>query len=288
VIKTTFTESIQKIPESESFRNLQGILNDPKKFTLPTIWKTPEPLKRPEGLQLSLIGVALFKGNEMISKAIRKLTKSRYSHVALLMHDVTKDKNDPSGWYIYSANGSASQIFDDHRFPQVQLEKWSDVVETYDGAAGVRMIMFNADDSCPDCNLVTELVDKYLGLPYETQLLVMLKAMNRKNIEAEDHAKSAFCSEICYRFLVSCGVIEDTEIPENVWPKDFSDENDKIPLKNGTWADLVVHRGRFIKLANEESLDRQDSVIRQESVGRQENVINPPSTIVVSSLSFTG
>lgn len=99
-------------------------------FTLPTIWKKPEPLKRPDDLQLNLIGVALFKGNEIFSKAIRKLTKSRYSHVALLMHDVSKEKSDPDGWYIYSANGSASQILHDHRFPQVQLEKWSDIMES--------------------------------------------------------------------------------------------------------------------------------------------------------------
>lgn len=45
--------------------------------------------------------------------------------------------------------------------------------------------------------------------------------------------------------------------------KIFRTKNDKIPLKSGTWDDLLVHRGRFIKLVNEESLDRQESVIRQ-------------------------
>lgn len=125
----TFT---QQMSESDSYKNFQDLMN--KKVVL---WKTPEPLKRPEDLELQLIGVALFKGNEVISKAIRKLTKSRYSHVALLMHDVKKDRNDQDGWYVYSANGSAAQILDDHRFPQVQLEKWSDNIKGTVGAANI-------------------------------------------------------------------------------------------------------------------------------------------------------
>lgn len=87
------------------------------------------PLKRPENLELGLIGIALFSGNESVSRAIRYVTNSSFSHVALLLHDVTKEPADPEGWYIYSANGSASQIMADHRLPQVQLEKWSECIE---------------------------------------------------------------------------------------------------------------------------------------------------------------
>lgn len=102
----------------------------------------------------------------------------------------------------------------------------------------------------------------------------MLKATNRTNVEGDGHANSAFCSEICYRFLVNVGVIEDTEIPENVWPKDFSDENDKIPLKNGAWGDLIVHKGRFSKTVNV-SVDHQDSVVSVTNI-TQDNATPPP------------
>lgn len=109
------------------------------------------------------------------------------------------------------------------------------------------MISFQDGAAEPDSNFVTQLVDKFLGLPYESQFLTMLKALNRSNVEHKGSADSAFCSEICYRFLVSVGVIEDTEIPENVWPKDFSEENDKLRVKNGVWGELVVFKGTFIK-----------------------------------------
>jgi hypothetical protein len=87
------------------------------------------PMKRPEGLELNLLGIALFSGNEVFSRAIRSITKSNYSHVALLLHDKTKDPTDVDGWYVYSANGSASQIMADRRLPQVQLEKWTPTIK---------------------------------------------------------------------------------------------------------------------------------------------------------------
>jgi len=95
----------------------------------------------------------------------------------------------------------------------------------------------------PSATVVTELVDKYIGLPYENQLLIMLKALNRSNVETEDSAKSAFCSEICYRFLTGANVIGDTEVPENVWPTHFSDESDRLKLVAATWAEHVLQKG---------------------------------------------
>jgi len=196
------------------------------------------PMKRPEGLELSLIGVALFSGNEIFSKAIRSITKSAYSHVALLLHDAKNEPNDPEGWYIYSANGSASQIMADRQLPQVQLEKWTTAMEGYDGAVWTRLMLF--EKPAPTSDIVTELVDKYIGLPYERQLLIMLKAINRTNVEGAGHADSAFCSEICYRFLAASGVLQDTEVPENVWPKDFSPETDRLKLVGAGWGEIAV------------------------------------------------
>lgn len=123
-ILTHAAASFAKIQKSETYQMFKDIFG----FDV-TIWKEATPLKRPDKLNLGLIGVALFKGNEIVSKAIRKFTKSVYSHVALLVHDIEKDKDDQDGWYTYSANGSAAQILHEHRFPQVQLEKWVDVIK---------------------------------------------------------------------------------------------------------------------------------------------------------------
>lgn len=130
----------------------------------------------------------------------------------------------------------------------------------YDGGAATRMALFHQGAE-PDPSVVTELVDKYIGLPYETQISVMLKALRRANVEGVGHADSAFCSEICYRFLVTVGAIDDTEIAENVWPKDFSDEKNRIKLHDGVWADIIVAKGSFPN-TNYESYDRQDSVVK--------------------------
>lgn len=101
--------------------------------------------------------------------------------------------------------------------------------------------------ACPSSAVITELVDKYMGLPYENQFLIMFKAMNRSNVEAEDHASSAFCSEICYRFLAAANIVENTQIPENVWPKDFSHEGKRLKLVSTTWAEQVLHKGTVPK-----------------------------------------
>lgn len=283
----------EKIKQTEIYESFKETLG----FDFLT-GKNYRPEQRPPELHLNLIGVALFKGKEYISKFIRKFTKSKYSHVALLLCDVNKQKDDQDGWYIYSANGSASQILTSHMLPHVQLEKWSEVmkgailqntihnflvdvriikfvseiisviykirvlyctyciskqISDYHGAAGIRMCLFH-DGVQPDSTLVTEMVDRYIGLPYETQILVMLRAMNRANFETMKSSQSAFCSEICYRFLVNVGAIEDTEIPENVWPKDFSEENDKLQLKNGVWGELIVYKGLFQKRTDEEKI----------------------------------
>lgn len=121
-----FVENLRPA-ELEQLQKFIARVNDEREKPL------PPPMKRPDGLELSLLGVALFSGNEGVSKAIRYITKSSYSHVALLLHDVTKDPTDPEGWYVYSANGSASQIMVDRQLPQVQLEKWS---STIDGEPG--------------------------------------------------------------------------------------------------------------------------------------------------------
>jgi len=160
----------------------------------------------------------------------------------MLLHDVTKDPSDADGWYIYSANGSASQIMADHQLPQVQLEKWTHTVEGYAGAVVTRLIVFN-ENSAPTKEVVTELVDRYMGLPYERQLTIMLKAMNRSNVEQPGSADSAFCSEICYRFLAAAKVVEDNEVAENVWPKDFSVETNLLKFVAATWGEQVIQKG---------------------------------------------
>jgi len=185
--------------------------------------------------------VALFSGNEVFSKAIRKVTKSSYSHVALLLHETTKDPSDSEGWYVYSANGSASQMMAENMMPQVQLEKWTTTVPGYAGVVATRLLKFDA--VVPTSQVITELVDKYIGMPYENQMFIMLKAMNRSNVESDKSANSAFCSEICYRFLAAAGVLEDTEVPENVWPKDFSDESDRLKLLGAIWEAVVLIKG---------------------------------------------
>lgn len=130
--------------------------------------------------------------------------------------------------------GDLSKIFLRHRLAHFYVG--------YDGAVVSRLIIFETE-SVPTSKIVTELVDQYIGLPYEKQLLIMLRAMNRSNVEAEDHANSAFCSEICYRFLAAAKVLQDTEVPENVWPKDFSDESERLKLAAAAWAQHVIHKG---------------------------------------------
>lgn len=190
-------ESKYEIPEKE-----KAIMNDRRFF---------------------LRGIALFAMNEPVSKTIQQLTGSQWSHVGMLVSDTKGD------FFCVESKGAAGDILFKKEMPRVQIAEWREVVDGYKGYVGTRM--FNFLNGVPE---MTNIIQKYLGTPYENNLDTLVNAVSRANSSLlstgkksqECRINSLFCSEFVAVSLMEAGVLagQQQRSQDNYMPKDFSDK----------------------------------------------------------------
>ena len=173
-----------------------------------------------EGVELELLGIALFGGTDVVSSVIRGVTKSQWSHVGILLRNNNIASHDRSGWYCFEATGTAEEIVIDHTRPHVQINPWMQALEKYDGRVAVRILTF--ESSAPRCEKVLTVVKKFHGVPYERHPFQMLKAVNQEN--HKEDLTSVFCSELVAQCLQELGILNKEKLSDNYLPKDFSSE----------------------------------------------------------------
>lgn len=178
----------------------------------------------------TVCGVVLFSGTDPLSKLIRKLTRSRWSHVGLLLQD------EQLALWCFEATGSAQDVLLRGRLPCVQLNKWSTVLAGYAGRVAVRWLVQHP------LREVSAFVDARVGLPYEQHVHSLLKALDRRN--ECDGSDSFFCSELVAATLQNAGCLSSEGMrADNYLPRDFAPESQRLDLEPGVvLAQPVVYK----------------------------------------------
>jgi hypothetical protein len=219
----TFEEALQEIPlrESPSLELDSQLEKEGRKLI--------------QGLDLTLWGIGLFAGDEPISAIIRRLTRSPWSHVGLILADQNKSL------YCFESTGSLGQIVQKKSLPQVQIHKWEDVLEDYDGMVATRKFIFT-EGKQPDTKLVTQTVDKLLGTPYQSGVEALINCITRDN--QQEDPTTLFCSELTAKCLIDWGCLSrEGRIADNYMPKDFS-QKEFIPLIGAKLSAERIEKGK--------------------------------------------
>jgi hypothetical protein len=164
---------------------------------------------------LKLWGIGLFTGDDIWSAAIRNITESSWSHVALVLEDQTGDK------YCFESTGSLEQIIKEKMLPQVQITRWPTKCEKYSGVIATRELAFTKE-GLNDPKAIGFIVRSLLGKPYKRSLQTLINAATGSN--ATDDLSSMFCSELVAEVLKSLGCLNSgvsSKRSSNYLPKDF-------------------------------------------------------------------
>lgn len=189
-----------------------------------------------EGRQLNLWGVGLFSSPDLVGTTIRRLTKSSWSHVGLILQDEID-----STLFSFEATGSATQILD-AVLPQVQINKWEDIVKNYNGTIAYRQFKFS--EQTPKHEDVLKYVNVNLGKPYEKNLSSLIKAVYGENEQSD--VSSVFCSEMAADCLITLGYLDKQfQLADNYVPHHFCDKV-ILPWTNGaSLGTQVIAKGKI-------------------------------------------
>jgi len=187
----------------------------------------------------NLVGIALFSGKDLVSKAIKKATHSKISHVGVILADA----RDENKWYCFESTGTPSEVLHGH-YPHVRVTPWENTVAMYDGKVSYRLAVFEDQDRT-DSRAVTEFVEEYDGKSYTKNPLKLFKALFRKNKESTSKSlNTVFCSELAAKMLMNLEII-DADIESNKLPKDFSSEGNIIPKLGITFTEAFPENYRL-------------------------------------------
>lgn len=178
----------------------------------------------------TVYGVALFAGRDPVSGLIRSLTRSRWSHVAVLL----KDEND--ALWCFEATGSMDDLLRSSELPCVKLTRWNQVLEEYSGRVAVRLFQHHP------LRDVSEFVNVKVGVLYEQHLGSLVRALARANVE--ENSDSFFCSELVAATLQQAGCLTAaSRLADNYLPRDFAPETEMLYLEQGVvLSQLVVYK----------------------------------------------
>jgi len=180
--------------------------------------------------------IALFSGKGPISQAIKKGSRSNWSHVAMVV--VTKH---PRMVLLYQSTTltKAKDLSSGEPVEGVQINRFSDVVDTYPGEVAIRHLDMDLTPSRVDA--FQSLYAEMQGRPYEKSRVELIKAMydGPMGRNTED-LSSMFCSELVAEVYQRWEILPDN-VPSNEYiPKDFSTEESLELLGGATLGDEWV------------------------------------------------
>lgn len=180
--------------------------------------------------ELYVHGVLLFVGGDPVSKLIRTITSSRYSHVGLWLID------EEGVQYCFESTGSFSDVLLRQQTPCVQLSQLRPVLEAYPGLVRSRRFV-----NQPKVN-VAEFVNCKIGVGYETHLSSLVRALTRSN--TSDGSDSYFCSELVAAALHAAQCLStNSRNADNYLPRDFASASQDLLLCSG----VTLKRERTLK-----------------------------------------
>ena len=181
----------------------------------------------------TLHGVALFSGTDPVSKAIKEVTQSPFSHVGIILRDSSKPVDDTKSLACFESTGSITQILRGE-YPQVQLNPWDQDVKGYPGGVTTRTVTFDKE---PDLKVISAFVKKFKGEGYEDNMLVLVKAVFDDNKTDNEH--TMFCSELDAQLFKDLGLFPQGERADNYLPKHFSAQYER-PLTGAKYGPEVA------------------------------------------------
>jgi hypothetical protein len=189
--------------------------------------------------RLSLEGIALFNGHSYVSYTIKASPLSNWSHTGLWIRDTRYNLDDRNGWYVFEslvdpsrtgfAASSAAEAYN------VRLASWNHDVRSSDDIS-LRHFHYERGKK-PRSRALKLVVKKYIGRPYEQNLLELADGLLGAN--TRENAHSIFCSELNALVLQDLGLLSRADVASNFMPAHFSVErkSSALPL-------IDAHLGR--------------------------------------------
>lgn len=179
--------------------------------------------------------IVLFSGKGPISAGIKVGTRSRWSHVGMLIK--LKEYDFLTLWESTTLR-SVDDVVYKRPVSGVQLVPLSARLNSYTGVAAVRILQgvhFNDGQT----RALMALRRNLSGRPYERSKIELIKAAYDGAFGAnEEDLSSLFCSELVAEAYQNLGLL-DGDTPSNEYtPADFSQDRD-LPLLRGSLSDEV-------------------------------------------------
>ena len=196
--------------------------------TLPTA-RDGSNLQFPEDKELTLGYIALVENTLITSNIIKAGTLSKWSHVAMILCNRSDISEKPFGidktnWYCFEANTQLDN--------NVHLFNWEKFNLNEKAAAKLVLRPMLYNEKAPEANILKQVVNRYLGRPYETILSELALAPFRVN--SAENANSIFCSELVALTLQDLGFLDaKNRLSNNYVPADFSLERPHALKLNG-------------------------------------------------------
>ena len=167
--------------------------------------------------------IVLFSGDGPISMLIRLITRSRWSHVGMVVK--VPDFDMVLLWESTMLNRfmDVKDVYAGTIVKGVQTTVLSDKISRFNGDVAIRQLNNELDDD--KIKTLSELRNEWKNVPYEKDYLELLNsAIDIKIIpENEEDLSSIFCSELLAEALQRLNIIDDS-VPSNEFvPSDFAE-----------------------------------------------------------------
>lgn len=173
--------------------------------------------------------VVLFSGKGLISRGIKRATRSKWSHIGMVIRLPEYDMN--LLWESTTLS-KVPDIYTGHTTSGVQIVSLSERVKTFKGDIAIRPI---------DGEITPEQIERLMAFRGEMRnkkyeksrielALSALKIWTFKN----DKLDSVFCSELVAEAYQRAGWMDDKKASRNYTPESFSQKtNYPVPMKRG-------------------------------------------------------
>lgn len=174
--------------------------------------------------------IALFSGKSFISRLIRLTTRSRFSHVGLILRF---HGYDSVFLWESTALSNVKDAFSGKLKYGVQITLLSERIAHYDGECAIRQLgnCFIAPEETAELN---KLRRELKGRPYEKSKKELIKsAVDNFGSENKEDLSSVFCSELVAEAYQRLGLLNEDKPSNEYLPSDFSQDREDLTLLRG-------------------------------------------------------
>jgi hypothetical protein len=181
--------------------------------------------------------IVLFSGKSRISRGIKFFSRSRYSHVGMV---IKSDDMDYVGLWESTTLSNIKDIETNTKRKGVQFVALSERLNHYDGEVVIRRLQ-DVEFSSKEIKELTQLRKELKNRDYEDDELELIKSLydGFGGLNNED-LSTLFCSELVAEAYQRLGLLPNN-IPSNEYtPADFSSKKNLNLLKGSLGAEIEI------------------------------------------------